>query len=491
MFARSLSNLTLSGDLANQAFPQIQADPFNGDMSFAATARALLLPRIGDDRIRIRYNSSTYRRSQFQNNDFKIMAMHMVRDITAQNQLTIHNLRAMGDDDRAAAFEAFDDPEHGLVASYKGFVEHETIKKFMYDNADQTKVRVYINEDLKSTIILVDSLTVRRWHLIESLLPQYFKWYFKDQPLVLGSEEHNLLKSLTVRNPTEYQRLIEEFADKYDMRGLLIKQVLFEFERHARGAQLDIVVNSLSDLHEHMRDLMEEYARLLNRADELNMQEIGLREAMNNAGAGSELVDYFNANKTLTPVRTEDTRFDFIVKTYLDSFDLDMYDKMSRRPMSHIFEGYSIHKADFKTPKARKKLLDVIFSDDPLLRVKMCAIYSLDIRGHVRTYSGYTFPADCSDRLPNPHLQHHACIGNHERFIIERLNAGDTLGAIEQCISSAKSLNLGEGLTVRPFLADLFNSDDKILELADGTSMNPVEALKWLEERESEQAKEE
>ena len=239
-----------------------------------------------------------------------------------------------------------------------------------------------------------------------------------------------------------------------------------------------------------MRSLMEEYSNIIDRIDDMNLREAGLRQLIDGADEESELVDYFQANKSLIPIGTEGTRFRFIVKSYLDSFDPEQYIAMAKRDRSHMFEGYTVRNETFRGRMPRKKLMDAIFSEEPLMRVKMCAFYVIDTRGSVDSRSGYTYPPECSDRIPNPHLQYHDCLGNHARFIMERLKDGDTIGAIEQCVSSSKSVNLGEGITVTKFLSDLFNSNAKVIELNDGTSVTPVEALRWLEKQEEEKAKE-
>ena len=137
-----------------------------------------------------------------------------------------------------------------------------------------------------------------------------------------------------------------------------------------------------------------------------------------------------------------------------------------------------------------KKLLDAIFGDEPVLRVKICAYYDMDVRGDVDSMRRYRFQPNCNDYMPNPHLNHYNCLGNHRRYINDRLTDGDVVGAIEQCIASAKSLNIGEGATMEYFLHDLFQTSRKIIELPDHTSVNPSEALKWLKDQESKQKEE-
>ena len=61
------------------------------------------------------------------------------------------------------------------------------------------------------------------------------------------------------------------------------------------------------------------------------------------------------------------------------------------------------------------------------------------------------------------------------------------IGAIEQCIASARSLNLHDTPVCRQFIMDLMGGAEgcrtKIFETEDGQSMSTKEALEWLKSR--------
>ena len=98
---------------------------------------------------------------------------------------------------------------------------------------------------------------------------------------------------------------------------------------------------------------------------------------------------------------------------------------------------------------------------------------------------GYNFPASCKNEVPNPHLQYHACLGDNARYIREPLRRGDIVTAIEQCIASAGSVNIDEGVSVGPFVRDILKSNIAPFELPDGRRVNAAKALEWIEQERS------
>ena len=478
MFSRNLSNITLTNDLAEQAFGNVCGDSYNGDTSFVATLRALLLSRVGTNSVRLFYKSVNLSRSSIERASFDELINYSMRRL-GPDRITVCNLNSVSQGDRQAFLDRFDNAESGFVKIYPDFVELTNIRDFVQSAMN---ARFYTSEERKSTIIIVENMNIKRWHYIQSFTPRYFKWYFENAPYT--EEEKHLLASLTMRSPDEYQRRIEEFANRFDMRAILIQNVIGGFESNARRAQLERIDSEIRDTLNTMRSLMEDYSYQVRSLDEKNLIRSGLQQAIDTAGSSSELVDFFKANKSLEPIRTDGYVLEFIVKTYLDGFDPEMYETMSNREESHIYRGYDIYKEVFRDKANRKKFLDAIFSDDPKLRIKTCAYYRIDMRGTVNSQSRYSYPESCRDMIPNPHLQRHNCLGNHRQFIQERLQESDIVGAIGQCIASAKSVNVGESATFPYFLGELFETNYKVIELPDGSSVSPEEAFKWLLDQE-------
>lgn len=476
MFNKKLTELTLTSDIANSYFSQIQGDYYRDDRSFVATLRALLLNRIKDHNIGFRIRAYDFSADTLRNASANAVVSAVCNrsswilnlvDLTSQGALEV-------------AYEKFCAAD-GMAEFMPKATEAKDLEAFVEPFAN---VKIYIDEDRCCTNIIVDHLDMRKFHALQMLIPRYIPWLFNEDPLT--QEELALLNTLHERYAPEYERLIEEFAQKIDLRSAAIKSVLGGFEVRAKKQQLKIARDSLSRINSSIMDNMARYSDLINQKDEASIRICGL-EAIIEAGiVESELIDYFTANKCLYPVSASGTHLKFIVSTYLESFDPEMYRTMSARAASHLFSSYTVSNDCFRDLAPRKKLMDAIFSDEPIFRVKSCSCYDLDIRGTVDVHSGYNFGSKFADRIENPHLKYHGCLGNHRRFICDYLNEGDVMGAVEQCISSAKSVNIGESATIRYFLPELFDCKQRVLELEDGTCMNPEEALKYLEEKEAQ-----
>lgn len=477
MFAKVIRTARLCDEAVEEAFGKVSTSIVNGDVSFKATMRALLVGRLngsGENATAIVSNIDLRRRSADAMSMDDILDKVLVGFVPRVNMISVVSIVA--DDGEGDKFVE-------KVAGSDGFVHRNPEYSEMTDLRDfvskRMNARFFIDKESRSTFIVVSAMNSRRFHYLQSFIPRYLPWLFKDKPL--AEDEIALLTSLTSKLSSDYERIIDEFAEKFDVRGIMIKNMVGNYQRRTRERQIDSARSELRSVMSDMNNLLERYADRVRSRDTLNIRIMGLTSAMDQDNDDDELVEYFKCNKGVTPIGIRDSRLTVIVKTYIDSFDPDAFDTLSRRSGSHMYVGYDIGNYAFQEFDDRKLFLKAIFGEDPKLKVKTCAVYYLDVMGSVNTSSHYDYPADCIDYMPNPHINHHACLGNHARYICERLNSGDMVGAIEQCVSSAKSINLLEGASVRPFLEDLFSSRcSKCIELPDGSSVTPEDALAWL-----------
>lgn len=476
MFNKTITETPLTTRAANGYFKNIKGERFRDDVSFIATMRALLHNRIGEDRIEFTLFSVS-------------KTVRMIREASAQSLLDsvfvrpdgiakgiyLTNLTVESEDRDKAINETIDNTENGFVALNPGFRELEDLKVFTskYMNA-----RFYINEEQKITYILVLNMNMRDFHFLQMLIPRYLPWYFADKPL--NKDEIELVFSFKQRYSSTYEALIAKAANGIDLRNYVIQDIIGDFEKKSRRQQYENAKRNVDAVRAQIDENMSMYRSLIEKLDKAHISVAGLK-AMIDAGSGNgELVDFFIHNKSIMPVSAEGSKVEFLVKGYLDTYDPDMYTTMSANKHSHLFNGYSVGKSAFESQKVRKEFLDAIFGEDARLKIKCCAYYRLDIRGNVDSSRGYHFPVEYKDYLPNPHLQHYDCLGNHRQFICECLNRGDMVAAVSQCMGSARSINIGESTTMEKFLRDLFSTDAKIIELPDGNSVTTEEALEWL-----------
>lgn len=482
MFSRNLGTTpTLCGGAANLYFAdKITGEHFRDDYSFVATLRALLLNRIGDGSIRFLCNRSTYSAEQ-------LSRMENIDDMFGTfyiNSTTNDTIRMISLEQNEAAnivFEKFD-AENGFVANKPGYTEQKDLAAFA---GKIMNARFYINEAERTTIVIVEKLDLRRYHYLQAIIPRLVPWFFKDKNF--SDEERNLMKSLLDRRCENYQEIIEVFASKIDLRSISVKMVLGDFEKRARKDVLDTMMRQLEDIHARITENLAEYSRYITQLDDANLRVAGAQAAIDEAGESSELMDYFIVNKSLHPLNTRGKRLRFMAKGFLEFFDPEMYASMSKKESSHIFSGYTVENECFKDWKDRKKFLDAVFSDEPVLKIKVCGYYDISVSGDVETQSGFSIPRELEDCMPNPHLYHYACLGDHSRYIRDFLLNGDIIGAIEQCVTSARSINVGESITMQRFLGNLFDKSEKVIVLPDGSSVAPADALRWLNENEAKE----
>lgn len=471
VFSREIYDLTFTNDIANEMFPHIIGDSYNGDITFLATLRALLAPRMKEeDFVQLVVNIVSERESTVASYGDEEFVENFVYS-NGNNTFLICMLNGT-EGMNTVAMQKID---RAFCRVNEGYEELEDIRVF---TQKQAEMRFYINREMRSSVIFIAAPTVRLWHYVQSFISRMVPWYFDENPL--NEEEMKLARALVQRYASEYERLIQEMAEKYDFRSKRIQILLNGFEINDQRRRLKDVEVRMKDNERNINRNVDQYMQLIEQRTELAVQRDGLKLQISE-GVESELAEYFVCNKHLNPISVDGSRLLFIVSCYLENFDPEMFEQISKNEKSYIYTDYAIGNSKFRPIDVRKRFLSAIFSDEPLLKIKMCAYYNIDLRGSVSSYSGYTFPTEYDDRIPNPHLQRHNCIGNHKRYIEECLRARNNIGAVEQCIASAKSINIGESATFPYLLKELFaDGCNKVIELPDGTSCTPSEAYDWL-----------
>ncbi len=470
MFNKRIRENPLTQGIANDFF-KIQGDAFNDDRSFLATLRGLLYRRSRDAAVSLSLRSADVR-------GFKgyTDAADIFRRITptplGANNLVIRYLVGTADD-YAHVFRMYDS---GFCAANPGFHEAQDLRLFVLKRG-KLEARFYINEGAQETLVLCSGLTLANFHLLQSITPRLLPWFFTQIPL--DETEIALLDSLTFRTATEYEGLIASLAQKFDFRDYAIKKIVGDFDQIGRREEIQETNNEIDNCRRDMDSIQQRYLQHLQRLDELNVRLAGQEMALASASESSELVDYFSCNRNLMPTRTRNRRLEFTVKTFLENFDPEQYSAYVRRESSCLFTGYE-YLPEFSDPAVRRKMLGAIFSDEPILKIKVCSNYIIDLRGSSSASQYYNYSEDFIDYIPNPHIQRYACLGNYKPYIDRAIQNGNLIGAIGQCVASAGSLNLAESSTTRFFLNDVFTSRHKIIRLPDGRDATPLEALNYL-----------
>ena len=184
---------------ADELFNNNTCDSYLCDDAILVTMRALLYPRIeNDDRVYERLSKSELSADELAGVTGRDLIRMSIGTDPVRNTLYVHNVNAESPDDRAAFFERADDPENGF-ASLNGFREITSIRNFFRNGCGKPKnVRCYTNEQERVTFVIVDELTYFKWHILSTMVPRYFGWYFKESP-VTEEEQQMLLNILRGR----------------------------------------------------------------------------------------------------------------------------------------------------------------------------------------------------------------------------------------------------------------------------------------------------
>ena len=485
MFSRAITSLSPWTD--NGMFENISGQGFRDgygdhDYSMTAVARALLARRLPEDeqfKIRI---------SNLPSDDAILTDFGKVLDGVAynvsdgsienidglRNIVIVSQLRDATDELYESVKKAV---EEQVIPNHEGWSIHGKSEAFLNK---EIKARVLINKENRSAFVLTKRLSMAHWHLLGSMFPTYVQGLFDAE--ALADDEKQVLKSLALHGSNTFVTEIAKLEERYDIRGKKIQALIGGFEIREREAQVAVVDNEITQISSQMDDLMRRYEELVRKIDDANVRRAGLKYFKEQSEDDDQLVKFFQANKCLDVVEVYGSRISFVVRTYYENFDQDEYERF--RENERWYEEIVNRAGVFSEVENCRKIMDAMFITQQI-KLRMCAVYHLDIRGSVSTTIDYAYPANCNDYIPNYHLDHHHCLGNYERVITDYLRNGDTIGAINACIASAKSVNIAEsGATFNPMMNKIFRSNKNCFELPDGTCVTPAKALEWLNKQE-------
>ena len=485
MFKTSIASTPLTTDAANSYFRNICGQTFGNDNSFLATLRALVAPRMKEeDNIFLRFGRSDYSSSQISN----VPIEHVVSAICnsyalseAQNQIVVHSFTADHESNMSnmCAVEK-------LPACYSGYYQLDKVKAFYRKSFS---VDCYINPELKNVIIFVDNLDNKKLHYLQVSILAILPWYF-DQKKGVSDIEMQLIYSLRESSPDKYQECLSKIAEQYDFRTARIRQLLSGFETRYEKIEVENVRNSIKSTDTKINQYNDEIGNLLGRRNELCIRLMGLERKIAEGGEDSEIMEYFLCNNRLVLEEVTDTDMYFCVKDYLTYFDREMAEQYINNERSFVYMGHHGASAE----KMKKLMYELFVSEEPRLRIKVCAAYRFNLNGNVGTQGRHHFSYEFSDCMPNPHIDRWNCIGNYERTINQLLMNRDYIGALEQCVASCKSLNWGDSTVMGTFMSTMWGENDegynnKCIELPDSRVVKPDDAIEWLGQQEASDEK--
>ncbi len=482
MFRSSVQSTAFTSPGAEEYFSsRIYGMNYNGDVSFLSTLRALLGPRTKEgDTVCLQFNQVNGARVETAS--IGDVPRHIAPPgglYDDANTITISNVSTvfMNDDNRDKVMDKI----KKAFKNIEGYAEYPEIATF-YQKA--FNVLCFINPIIHNVIVYVENLDLRKLHYLQVSTLALFQWYFNKEQSIT-EDEMALIKSLRETNETEYLNCLNKLASAYDFRSACIRKLLTGFESQHDRLRLEELYAQLVNYDSRIQEYMNRISNQLREKENTRVNIMGLEKKLADPSSeNSELMEYFIANKKLILDRVEDSTVFFTVKDYITYFDKEAAEQVINNPRSPFYNRSSARVSD---DKIKKLLTEIFLTDKPRLRIKTCAAYSVNVAGRdVHGRSRYSYSSECSDCIPNMHIEHHSCIGDYAQIFAELLTEGNYVGIIEQCIASCKSLNFYDGTVIMEFAYSLITGADynnKCIELPDGTVVKPADAVRWLDEQ--------
>lgn len=390
--------------------------------------------------------------------------------------------------------QEFNIDEDKYFPKEKGWQKNEKNTHFFANTVD---VAVYTNESVEGrelSVVFVHTNNIQINHYVQCGILNYVPWLFRRNKNV-SPEEMELIQGLREKKPDQFKIALQKLIQKYDLRKLRIERLLAGFETSRDKRMARTLEDDILNCEENMRGAMERYADYARQKRDKQNELAGIYAAIENNEHDGEIMAYFNANKTLWLISAngETGGMSFLVRTYLEYFDQDAAEACIENKRSYMYTGHE-RMQKLVRPEDMELLLRALFVDCTM-KIRICAAYTL--RTSMQAYGSYDYGSTGDTYLPNPHIHYFNCLGyDYPRYAAECIARGDIIGAIDQCIASAKSVNFEERPTAGALIEHLYGirempsgMSERYIELADGRIVTPKEAIAYLKKQKEEESK--
>lgn len=476
MFQDVICETPFTTEAANAYFTNISGDSWNGDNTFISTMRALLGSRMGDgDNVTLRFRRASFSKDYLESYSAKDQVNLIASEVSSYaNHLFIVNFCHADMETNDLWVESM---RENLPKVLTDFTYLEKVTIFFRKIC---KTACFVNPKSKTTVFFISQLTARRMHYIQSAILAYFPWYHSSGQGITA-EERELMESCRQKTSAAYIQALGKIAAGFDFESARIRKLLTGFETRFDRVRLDQTKRELDGIRRYIEDLNRQIGDRLRQMHEQEVLLLGLDAKIKSGECSNDLMDYFLANKKLVLRSVDESSMEFVVKAQLDFFDEEQARKYINRDDSYFYDY--LRRADGFTRENVKMLMTEIFLTQRL-KVNFCAAYHFDLYGSVQALKQYRYyGAECAEYTPNQHIDCYRCLGNYETLINQCLEHHDYIGAVEQCIASCKSLNLGDGAVMGKFV-DRFCGNASVnmrcVVMPDGSVATPKEAIDWL-----------
>lgn len=462
--ALEASQIKFASDIANEFFPHITGDMFQGDVSWVALMRALLPSRIGADaHARMVYHERSIAK---EDSDAQYMDELLESvDLQTPNTISVINVRPseVGMDEIAVAVQRAGIDKHKFA---------EAVYQRLHAQRTNMHVMMYIDDTINNSVVITHNMTLYLWHLLAAFMRSYFRKEFEEKPF--DETEKTMIKLLGSGNlgaddAKTFVKLMAQCAEQYDFKTEEIKRAVGKFTSSTRTRRLKTVENLVNDHNKQLQRLHNEIGTILAQRERLQVQLFGLQVQIANDHADEDLLNYFLNNRSLVFTDSGSGYFSYWVKTRLTNWDEKAAETYINTASSYLYRGVSNWGLDFEKFKT---MLRHIFIDRSV-RVLMTAAYTMRFDGEeisINIDKHAEPPMETEGYMRNPHSMYNNCWGTAYSNIEEALAAGNYEGAVGVSIYAASELNIVDVSTAQ-FSEWLAQSEWDCLELPDGTRM--------------------
>ena len=327
----------------------------------------------------------------------------------------------------------------------QGFTELSDLEKYLRSPSGKEeenflKTQIFVREETNTTIINVEQIDLRRYHILQAYIPRYLPGIFKEKPIT--DEERNLLRTLVKTSAEDYANMVALFAkmQNIDLEANRAKLKAFQTERLT--AEIDNVRDKIANLLDEAKNVMARYEQLLTDKDDQNIKLLGLLAAQDEMKEDTALTTFFETHKNYTLFDVGKT-LNYGVNTYLD-FDGDAFARVNKGVR---FEEYYL-----KNDADLGLVVNEIFNTRRV-KVRICSAFALNPKGTVNLLNKKN--GIDANALENPHHMMHSCLGSWAQMMNDAVTDGNILYALECGDPCAATVNVLEEITFRPFVNSL------------------------------------
>ena len=218
MFKNNINSTVLTSDTADSFFPNIRGESYGSDITFLATLRALVSPRLPkDESIYLHFGRSDYSAAKISETPVKQMVNDICRNMSDENgRVYVHSFYNREEDSNVANIELL---KTYFCETHKGWQFLEKITLFYQKSF---RVICFINTEKKSVALFVDNLNMQKLHYLQAATLALFPWYF-DPKNGISETEIALVQSFREKSSEKYLSCLAEISKQYDFESARIR----------------------------------------------------------------------------------------------------------------------------------------------------------------------------------------------------------------------------------------------------------------------------